>query len=187
MNLLAALEGLLFLCGDDGLNSEEIESILEISKEEVENLTNQLSQNYQSSIRGLNLEKYGNVYKLVTKSEYNEFYQKLVELASNKPLTTAALEVLAIVAYNEPVTRTMVDDIRGVSSSHMIRKLQAMELIHEVGRSDLPGRPFLYKTTNKFLDVLGIKSLDQLPNVVPVSKSEIEESDLFKSNFKESK
>ena len=103
MNLLAALEGLLFLCGDDGLQSEEIATILEINKEEVEKLTNQLSENYQVINRGIQLKKYGDVYKLVTKSKYNVFYDKLVKIEESKPLTTAALEVLAIVAYNQPV------------------------------------------------------------------------------------
>ncbi|MDD2180975.1 MAG: SMC-Scp complex subunit ScpB [Bacilli bacterium] len=187
MNLLAALEGLLFLCGDDGLQRDEIATILEISPEEVEGLTNVLLENYKGDSRGLQLEKYGNVYKLVTKSLYNEFYEKLVELDENKPLTNAALEVLAIIAYNQPVTRTMVDELRGVSSSHMVRKLQARELICEIGRSDLPGRPFLYKTTDKFLDILGIKSLDELPKVNPVEESEIVESELFQSKYIENK
>ena len=75
MNLLAALEGLLFLCGDDGLQIEDVQTILEIDKEKVEELANQLLQDYRISNRGIKLEKYGNIYKLVTKSEYNDFYK----------------------------------------------------------------------------------------------------------------
>lgn len=183
MNLLAALEGLLFLCGDDGLQIEDVQTILEIDKEKVEELANHLLQDYRISNRGIKLEKYGNIYKLVTKSEYNDFYKKLVEIDENKPLTPAALEVLAIIAYNEPVTRTMIDEIRGVSSSHMVRKLQARELICEIGRSDLPGRPFLYKTTDKFLDVFGIKNLNELPKIDPISEANLDETDLFKSKY----
>lgn len=185
LNLIAALEGLLFLCGDDGLPCDEISTILEIEKTKVEELTNQLQECYQNDGRGLQLEKYGEVYKLVTKSQYNVFYERLVEIDENKPLTTASLEVLAIVAYNEPVTRSMIDEIRGVSSSHMVRKLLNKELICEIGRSDLPGRPYLYKTTNKFLDAFGIKSLDELPKIDQTVEVETMETDLFKSKYVE--
>ena len=77
----------------------------------------------------------------------------------------------------------MIDEIRGVSSSHMVRKLQARELICEIGRSDLPGRPFLYKTTDKFLDVFGIKNLNELPKIDPISEANLDETDLFKSKY----
>ncbi len=183
MHLLEALEGLLFLCGDEGIQENEIETILKINKKEVEQLINQLIENYQLVGRGLRLEKYGEIYKLVTKKEYNDYYKKLVELNEKKPLTTAALEVLAIIAYNEPITRVMVDDIRGISSAHMIRKLQARELICEIGRSDLPGRPYLYKTTNKFLDAFGIKDLNQLPNIINNIVGQKEEMDLYKVKY----
>lgn len=186
MNLIAALEGLLFLCGDNGLTCDEIATILEISKEEVDNLATLLAKEYQESTnRGIQLEKYGDIYKLVTKSKYNIFYEKLVQLEESKPLSTAALEVLAIIAYNQPITRNQIDEIRGVSSSHMIRKLLSKDLICEAGRSDLPGRPIIYKTTNKFLDTFGIKSLDELPLLEPIKENEVEETDLFKSKYVE--
>ncbi len=187
MNLLEALEGLLFLCGDEGIQEEEIGIILEIEKEEVQTIIKQLTENYQLEGRGLRLKKYGNTYKLVTKSEYNNFYQRLVELNKNKPLTPVALEVLAIIAYNQPVTRVMVDEIRGVSSAHMIRRLQGRELICEIGRSDLPGKPYLYKTTNKFLDTLGIKDLNELPKITLEENIETLEMDLYKVKYEEDK
>lgn len=186
MNMIAALEGLLFLSGDKGLTCNEIAEILEINIEEVEKLAHELSNEYQEKPRrGIQLEKYGNTYKLVTKSQYNVFYEKLVQLEESKPLTTAALEVLAIIAYNQPITRNQVDEIRGVSSSHMIRKLLAKELIYEAGRSELPGRPIIYKTTDKFLDTFGIKSLDELPPLKLIDDEEIDENDLFKSKYVE--
>lgn len=163
MKLEATLEGLLFLCGDDGIEIKEIAKLLSLKYEEVEELIVKMTNNYQKEHRGLCLERYGNICKLVTKSEYNEFYQKLITLNKDKPLTTAGLEVLAIVAYNQPVTRIVVDEIRGIGSAHMLKKLQALELIGEAGRSKLPGCPILYKTTNKFLDTFGLKDLSELP------------------------
>ncbi len=186
MNLLAALEGLLFLCGDDGLRFEEIKTILEIDAVQLEEIIEKLMTIYDSTNSGIKLEKFGDIYKLVTKSKYNNFYKKLVEIEQQKPLTNAALEVLAIIAYNEPITRVMVDEIRGVNSSYIIRNLMARELICEIGRSDLPGRPFLYKTTNKFLDTFGITSLNDLPIIEKQSVLN-ESDDLYKSKYIENK
>ena len=104
-------------------------------------------------------------------------------------LSQAALETLAIIAYNEPITRIQVDKIRGVSSGQMIRKLVAKGLIKESGRSDLPGRPILYETTNDFLDYFGLKNIEELPDMekyIEEAEEEIEEEkDLYTAKYKE--
>lgn len=126
----------------------------------------------------------GNSFKLTTKQEHKEYYQKLIENPRNHLLSQAALEVLAIVVYNEPITRGEVDELRGVESVYIMRKLLAKGLLKEAGRSDKPGHPILYKTTDDFLDYFGLASKEDLPSIDTLSESE-EESDLFKSNYKE--
>ncbi len=183
MNLEAVLEGILFVSGEDGLSLEQIENILEIEKEELINIINNLNENYQQENRGLKLEYYGGKLKIVTKKEHANYYKKLIGEESKEPLTPSALETLAIIAYNEPVTRTMVDEIRGVNSAHLIKKLVFKNLIHEIGRSDLPGRPILYGVTNQFLDYFGLKSTKDLPEIN--FEEETIETDLFDTKYKE--
>ena len=100
-------------------------------------------------------------------------------------LTQAALETLAIIAYNEPITRIEVDEIRGVSSSQMIRKLVAKDFIKEVGRSDAVGRPILYKTTSEFLDYFGLSTIDDLPKFENFVSENQEDTDLYHSKYTE--
>ncbi len=185
----AVLEGLLFVVGEDGLTLDQIEEVLEITEEEVKALVNDLKQSYEAEDRGLRIDFLGNRLKLTTKFEHREYYQKLLENPETNILSQAALETLAIIAYNEPVTRMQVDKIRGVSSSQMIRKLVAKGLIKESGRSDLPGRPILYETTNDFLDYFGLKNIEELPDMekyIEEAEEEVdEEKDLYTSKYKE--
>ena len=179
----AVLEGILFLIGDEGISLSKLEDILEIDN--VNELIEKLKQEYESSDRGLTIETFGEKYKLTTKKEHKKYYEKLVEREKNEELSQAALETLAIIAYNSKVTRSYVDEIRGVDSSYQIRKLVYRNLVHEVGRSDLPGRPILYSVTDEFLDYLGIKSLDELPKLEEVEVSDDVVSDLYTSKYKE--
>lgn len=185
----AVLEGLLFVVGEDGLTLDQIEEVLEITEDEVKTLVNDLKQSYEAEDRGLRIDFLGNRLKLTTKFEHRQYYQKLLENPETNILSQAALETLAIIAYNEPVTRMQVDKIRGVSSSQMIRKLVAKGLIKESGRSDLPGRPILYETTNDFLDYFGLKNIEELPDMekyIEEAEEEIEEEkDLYTSKYKE--
>lgn len=178
------LEGLLYVTGDDGLTLQEVMSILEISEQEAKQLVYKLKLSYENVSRGLRLSYLGNSFKLTTKQEHKEYYQKLIENPRNHLLSQAALEVLAIVVYNEPITRGEVDELRGVESVYIMRKLLAKGLLKEAGRSDKPGHPILYKTTDDFLDYFGLASKEDLPSIDTLSESE-EESDLFKSNYKE--
>ena len=184
MNLKGVLEGILFVVGDDGVTLKELEEILNIKKEEVKELILELKHDYENNNRGIRLSILGDAFKLTTKKEHKEYYQKLLVNEDSNTLSTAALETLAIIAYNEPITRVEIDEIRGVATAPIIRKLVAKGLIKEAGKSDLPGRPILYKTTNDFLDYFNIESLNELPNIdTLVSKDD--EIDLYDSRYKE--
>lgn len=187
----AVLEGLLFVVGEDGLTLDQIEEVLELKEEEVKEVVNELKHSYESEDRGLRIDFLGNRLKLTTKFEHREYYQKLLENPETNTLSQAALETLAIIAYNEPITRMQIDKLRGVGSSQMIRKLVAKGLVKESGRSDLPGRPILYETTNDFLDYFGLSNIKELPDMekyIEASEAEIEEEkDLYTSKYKEEK
>ncbi len=182
---LAALEGLLFVVGDDGLSINQMMEILEIEHDEAVELINKLKESYEDSSRGIRIHFLGNTFKLTTKSEHQKYYQKLLVNEENNTLSNSALETLAIVAYNEPITRVEVDEIRGVQTAQMIRKLVAKGLLKECGRSELPGRPILYKTTSEFLDYFGLSDISELPKVTPKSEIENNELDLYKSKYEE--
>ena len=189
MNLKAVIEGLLFVVGDDGLDLDEISKILEISKDETKELIKELQNDYQSSDRGIRIDFLGDKLKLTTKKEHNIYYQKLLTTEDNNNLSQAALETLAIIAYNQPITRVKVDELRGISNNHIIRKLVAKGLIKEGGRSNMPGRPILYETTSEFLDYFGLSSIDELPDMRDFLEEEEKEAedavDLYQSKYKE--
>jgi len=179
----AILEGLLFVVGDEGITKDQIKSILEIDDEELDEITNNLNSDYESVERGISLTVFGNRLKMITKKEHKEYLQRLIDLDDNDTLSDSALETLAIIAYNQPVTRLVVDEIRGVSSSHMVRKLVYKNLICEVGRAETAGRPILYGTTDLFLDYFGLKTLSELPEVNIELKDE--ELELYDSKYVE--
>lgn len=183
MNLAAVLEGLLFVVGEDGLSLDQISEILEIDDTKLKEIVKELTEIYNNENRGICLNILGNRLKLTTKKEHKKYYEKLLEVEDSE-LSQAALETLAIVAYNEPITRSKVDEIRGISSSHMIRKLVSRDLIEEKGRSEAPGRPILYGVTNNFLDYFGLSNISELPKLEEVEITE-EETDLFESKYKE--
>lgn len=184
----AVLEGLLFVVGEEGLTFEQIQDVLQIDEEESKKILYELKHDYESDERGLRIDFLGNRFKLTTKYEHREYYQKLLENPETNTLSQAALETLAIIAYNEPVTRIQVDSMRGVGSTQIIRKLVAKGFIKEVGRSDLPGRPILYETTSEFLDYFGLSTIKDLPDMncfIEENEEDNEESDLYTSKYKE--
>lgn len=188
MNLLGVLEGVLFVVGDEGITLEEMSRILEISKDDVKKLLLELKEKYESEERGLRIRYLGDAFKLTTKEEHKEFYQKFLTSSTDQHgLSPAALEILAIIAYNEPITRIEIDEMRGISSSFTLRKLIAKGLVKESGKSDLPGRPNLYKVTKEFLDYFGLASKEDLPDISEfLPKDDEENKDLFTSIYKES-
>ena len=187
MNLLGVLEGILFVVGDEGVTLKKICEIMNISIDEAKDLLKELRSTYETENRGIRISYLGDAFKLTTKKEHKDYYKKLVENPDNNLLSEAALEVLAIVAYNQPITRIEVDEIRGVSSSHMIRRLVAKGLLKEAGKSNMPGRPNLYKTTSDFLDYFGLATISDLPSIdmSKYSDGDNKETDLFTSIYKE--
>ena len=147
----SVLESILFAIGDEGLTLIDISNILEVDSEEVLKIIKNLEEKYKSEESGIELKILGNKYKLVTKQKNKEYLEKLATESSNS-LSTSALETLAIIAYNEPITRITVDEIRGINSAQMIRNLISKGFVEQAGKSDLPGEPTLYTTTDRFLD-----------------------------------
>lgn len=179
----AVLEGLLFMAGDEGLKVEKISKILNIPDEKTILLLEELSNDYSSDNHGIQVKRFGSTFKFVTKEKFVNYYKMLTDETVNEKLSSSALEVLAIVAYNGPVTRVTIDEIRGVSCAHIVRKLVFRNLIKEAGRSDLPGKPILYEVTDQFLDYFGLKSTADLPKIDFVQNNE--EVELFNSKYKE--
>ena len=181
----AIVEGLLFLSGEDGLTLDEISSIIEKDNDEVKLIIKDLYNDYSNEDRGISIEFLGNHFKLTTKKEHKDYYKKLAMHEENSTLSESALETLAIIAYNAPLTRVDIDGIRGVNSSYVVRKLLLKGLIEEVGRSDAPGRPRLYNITPRFLDYFGLGSIDELPKLEEKDEVIDEEKYLFESKYKE--
>ena len=186
MNLKAVIEGLLFVAGDEGLSLEEFCNITEKEKDEIVEIIKLLFEDYNNENRGIQLEFLGNKFKLTTKAEHKEFYQKLIKEEENSVLSQSSLETLAIIAYNGPITRIDIDEIRGVNSSYIIRKLLLKGLIEDVGYSDSAGRPKLYNTTSKFLDYFGLGTKEDLPKIDTCDvEIDNDEKDLFNSKYSE--
>jgi len=186
MNKLGILEGILFVVGDEGITLKNLCDIMDINMNEAKELLLKLKATYESEERGIRISYLGDAFKLTTKEEHKEFYQKLIENPDANSLSPSSLEVLAIIAYNQPITRVEIDEMRGVSSSHIIRKLVAKGLVKEAGKSKLPGRPNLYRTTHEFLDAFGLASLHELPELENYNEvDENSEMELFTSIYKE--
>ncbi|WP_455685028.1 SMC-Scp complex subunit ScpB [Thomasclavelia sp.] len=183
-NYLDIIEGMLYLAGDDGIDIKQVAGVLEISRKDATLLMDQFTQMYENKeMKGIVLVNFGGRYKLATNSEYFIYYQKMVE-QSSASLSNAALETLAIIAYNQPITRASVEDIRGVGCDAMIRKLVAKALIKEVGREDSPGMPILYGVTDEFMDTFGLTSLDELPDLADIVEVDDQE-DIFATRYRE--
>ena len=185
MNKEAILEGLLFVIGDEGLTLNQVMDILDITDEEAKELIRRLKERYQEQKYGIQITILGNSFKLTTKKEHKDYYQKLIENPETNALSQAALEILAIVAYNEPLTVQMVDEIRGVGSRETLRKLIAKGFIKEIGKSDSIGRPTLYGITHDFLDYFGLSSKDELPRFEDIKAEAISDVDLYNAKYKE--
>ncbi len=184
MNLKGVLEGILFVVGDDGATLNELMEILELDKEEILNLIVELKKDYEKGDRGIRLSILGDSFKLTTKKEHRDYYTRLLESDDANTLSPSAIETLAIIAYNEPITRVQVDEIRGVGTAPMIRKLVAKGFLKEVGKSELPGRPILYQTTSEFLDYFNMESIKDLPKIDEI-KDVIDDVDLYESKYTE--
>ena len=181
----AIVEGLLFASGDEGLTRKKIGTLLEISQKELNDILEDLKQDYQSSHRGITIMDSHGVLHLTTKPEHASYYKRLIDSPGNTRLSQAALETLAIVAYQQPITRIEIDDLRGVKSDRAVQTLVTRGLIEEKGRKEAIGRPVLFGTTKDFLIYFGLTSLSELPPLSELKEAENleEEADLFFGNF----
>jgi segregation and condensation protein B len=164
---LAKIEGLLFISGDEGITLGDLAKITGFMKPAVHELLNRLRTKYENDQdSALVLLHSGDTYRLATKHDLSPVIKHYFEVPLTIPLTRALLEVLAIIAYRQPITRLEIDDIRGVQSSGSLQKLMVRGLIETHGRLEAPGRPFLYVTTDNFLDYFGLSTLKDLPPLV---------------------
>lgn len=163
-NILASLEAMLFAAGDP-VEPAKLAEVLDIDIENIIKMLGHLEAMYDENNRGLRLIRIDGKYQLCTREEYADEVKGLLEIKKNSPLSQAAFEVLAIVAYNKSVTKSFIEQIRGVDCSGSISNLVQKGLIEEKGRLDLPGRPLVYGTTDRFLRCFSLTSLDDLPDL----------------------
>ena len=163
-NPSAAIEAILFAAGYP-MKYEKLAEVLSLTPSEVKRLVSELSEKYSSDEFGIMLLMFPETCQLCTKEQHIELIREALGIKRGGNLSSSSMEVLAIVAYNQPVTRSFVDLVRGVDSSYAMGSLTDKGLIESCGRLDAPGRPMLYGTTDKFLRVFGLNSVDELPDV----------------------
>lgn len=160
--IVSALEAVLFASGDP-ISIDRLSQVFEIKPEQIEKAAEKLKLRLEERLSGIELLRLDNSYQLATKTDYAEYIKKAFDLKRRTPLSGAAFEVLSVIAYNQPVTRSFVEQVRGVDCSGVITTLLEKELIEERGRLELPGRPLLYGTTKNFLRCFGLSDLSDLP------------------------
>lgn len=165
MTLRGRLEALLFVSAGP-VDGGRLAAVLGVSPKEIDRGVAELQQDLEG--RGLRLQRHRAGYQLTSAPQAAADVEKLLNLETTTRLTRAALEILAIIAYEQPVTRPHIDSIRGVNSESALQTLLRYGLVEETGRSEGPGRPILYATTAEFLQHFGLSSLDQMPPLAPV-------------------
>lgn len=165
MSDIGILEGILFAFGDEGVERSQLKISLNKSDEELTELIEEYAKILSESDRGFEIINFGEVVKLITKQQLHEVISEMFEFNKTRQLSQAALETLAIVAYKQPITRLEIEEIRGVNSDMMMRRLEALDLVKESGRAESPGRPILYQITDTFLDMFKLTSLQELPEI----------------------
>ncbi|ASZ07154.1 MULTISPECIES: SMC-Scp complex subunit ScpB [Enterococcus] len=181
MTKLSELEAILFVAGEAGIGSEELSYLLNVDKQELAELILALEKKYQATLdSALHIFETEDHFVLTTKKELAPLLKKYAQGSSNT-LSQAAVETLAIIAYKQPITRTEIEQIRGVQASGPVQRLVAHKLIEEKGRVEGPGRPILYGTTGYFLDYFGLKDLTELPDTQELENAlkDDESLDLF--------
>lgn len=158
------IEAILFASGRIVKVSELI-SILEINSDEITDIIEEMKSDYEKADRGIELVRVEDGFQLASKKDYYEYLYPALDKRIRPKLSQASLEVLAIIAYNPRITRVEIESIRGVDSTVSLYKLQEFNLIEKAGKSDMPGKPMTYKTTDEFLKMFDIKSLKELPEL----------------------
>ncbi|MGM0548602.1 MAG: SMC-Scp complex subunit ScpB [Bacillota bacterium] len=175
---IALVEALIF-SSKKNLPLTVIKEITNFSADKLERILIYLEQKYQGAEFGVQLKEYNSSYLFQTKKEFAPQIEKLFDITKVSSLSTAALETLAIIAYRQPVTRSEIEEIRGVSVERTLATLSKYELIEELGRKESIGNPIIYGTTDQFLEYLDLEDLSQLPEIERVEKlfaEEIEEA-----------
>lgn len=169
---MAIVEAVLFACGEP-IEAEKLAAAAEMEKETAERMVDRLNDRYAEQGSAVVIVKLDGSYQMMTRPEFARYIKTAMETRKQTPLSPAAMEVLAIVAYNQPVTRGFVDQVRGVDSGGVVRSLVERDLLQEHGRlNDVPGRPIAYRTTDNFLRCFKLNSLDDLP-AIPGSTDQI--------------
>ena len=185
-NLMSRIEALLFVIGDDGMTARQLAQYLEVEVIDVEAGLSELETKYnETEEHGITMKQLAGTYQLTTKQSVADTIKKLVENPTSQVLTSASLEVLAIIAYKQPITRAEVEDLRGVKSERPIQTLVSRALVKEVGRAERTGRAILYGTTKEFLNYFGLKDISELPPLSMEEAEEEEATDLFMTKFQE--
>lgn len=167
----AAAEAMLFAHAEP-VTAQRIAEVLEIDTNEVTRILYMLRDEYEAEDKGIELLHLEDKWQFATKSKYAKCVQNILDKRRNAPLSPAALEVLAIIAYNQPVSRSFIEQVRGVDSSSTVQTLVQKGLIEESGRLDLPGRPVAFSTTDAFLRTFGLSSLEGLPALHPEEETD---------------
>ena len=162
INYTAAIEAILFASGAS-VEASRIAEALEISEKQAIEYAETLIEEYKAADRGITILRLDNSFQMISNKEYAPQIRTVMDLRRNTPLSQAALEVLAVVAYNQPVTKAFVEQVRGVDSTYSVSTLLEKGLIEEAGRLDVPGRPMLFRTTHDFLRTFGLTNTDDLP------------------------
>ena len=166
----------VLLAADQPVNAAELEKIFlnTAEKSDLQVILEELKEEYQS--RNLQILEVADGYQLCTRHEFNEWIRKFLKLDRSSRLSQPSLDTLSIIAYKQPLTRQEVDDIRGVDSSGVVKTLLEKKVIGPAGRKKVPGRPIMYRTTQKFLEYFGLKDLSDLPTLEDL-KEELEGDD----------
>lgn len=162
VRLRSIVEALLFI-SDQPLSKAKISEVVDIPEEEVDQILDDLTNEYRRADRGFQLREVAGGYRLYSHPAYAPYIEKLILSFDHRRLTQAALETLSIIAYKQPVTRADIASIRGVNSDGVVNTLINRGLVKELGRQDAPGQAILYGTTNRFLESFGLRSLNELP------------------------
>lgn len=169
MNNKSVIESILYTVGAEGIELSSLKKVLNIPTQEIKNLVKEIGTKMANDPEsGLCIKMFGERYYLLTKEANYESLAKLVDVKAKNPLTPALLETLAIVAYNQPCTRTKIEEIRNIDPTFAVDRLVELGLIENLGRAETPGNPYLYGVTQKFFELFGIKSLKDLPPIEEV-------------------
>ncbi|MBS4536235.1 SMC-Scp complex subunit ScpB [Clostridium sp. D2Q-14] len=170
------IEGILYIWGES-LSIDSMAEILELSKDEVKNIIEDMKNEFNYNRRGLQIIQIKDAYQLSTRVEHYDYIKKLITPKNNKGLSNAALETLSIISYKQPITRVEIESIRGVKCDKSINTLIEKGLVEEKGRLDRTGKPIIYGTTNNFLKHFGLRDINDLPKL-----KELKDIDLLDEN-----